>query len=229
MKRGVAPLAGVAFLGLMLAGQTVIQDEQVIKKVPTTHKVAALTIDDGPHNKTTPQILAMLKEKQVKATFFVLGEHAQAYPDLILQEKAEGHEVGIHAYSHRLLTKLSRQEVGEELEKSAQALKNTGGEVWIFRPPGGAYNDMVLDEAHKRGYSVVLWSVDPGDWRRPTVDQVVGNVVDQVKPGGIILLHDGQFPLPTPQAIGRIVDTLRQQGYTFVTVSELLQYDEEPK
>lgn len=96
----------------------------------------------------------------------------------------------------------------------------------MFRPPGGFYNHQVIETAHQKGYTVVLWSVDPRDWSCPPTAQVVETVVHNIKPGSIVLLHDGQYPLPTPQALGTIIDRLREQGYEFVTVSELLQYNE---
>jgi peptidoglycan/xylan/chitin deacetylase (PgdA/CDA1 family) len=190
-------------------------------------KVVALTIDDGPHYKTTPQMLAVLREKKVKLTLFILGESAQRHPELLAQAVADGHEIATHAYSHNSLAKMSQVEVGEELDKAEKVIGMVAPKPTLFRPPGGAYNDKVLIEARKRGYRTILWSIDPADWRRPSVDHVVDTVMNHIQPGSIVLLHDGQYPLPTPQAIGIIIDRLREQGYSIVTVSELLQYYEE--
>lgn len=217
--------------GVMLSALVVapgmMGSDQVIKKVPTTHKVVALTIDDGPHYKTTPQMLAVLKEKHVKLTLFILGENAARHPEILAQAVGEGHEIATHGYSHNLLTKMSPKEVAEEMDKTEQAITIVAPKPILFRPPGGAYNENVITEARKRGYTTILWSVDPGDWRRPSVEQVVDTVMKNVKPGSIVLLHEGQYPLPTPEAIGIIIDRLQQQGYSIVTVSELLQYYEE--
>ncbi|SPF55745.1 Polysaccharide deacetylase (fragment) [Candidatus Desulfosporosinus infrequens] len=142
------------------------------------------------------------------------------------QAVADGHEIATHAYSHNSLAKMSQQEVGEELDKAEKAICAVAPKPTLFRPPGGAYNDHVLAEAKKRGYATILWSVDPTDWRRPSVEQVVDVVMKNVQPGSIVLLHDGQYPLPTPQAIAIIIDQLRQQGYNIVTVGELLQHSE---
>ena len=191
------------------------------------YKVVALTIDDGPHYKTTPQILAVLKEKNVKLTLFILGENAKKHPEILAKAVAEGHEIGTHAYSHNFLTKMSQQEVGDEFDKAEQAIMVVAPKPVLFRPPGGGYNETVLAEAQKRGYRTILWSVDPADWQRPSVEHVVTNVMKNVQPGSIVLLHEGQYPLPTPQAISIIIDQLRQQGYSIVTVGELLQYYEE--
>jgi peptidoglycan/xylan/chitin deacetylase (PgdA/CDA1 family) len=230
MKRGGLVFWGGVF-GIMLSAAVMVQgviteNNKAIKRVPTTHKVVALTVDDGPHYNTTPQILAVLREKKVKVTFFVLGEHAVAHPEIVAQEVADGHEVASHAYSHVFLSKLSKMEIGEQLDKAEKAITVAAPKPVLFRPPGGAYNDTVLAEAQTRGYTTILWSVDPGDWRRPSVSHIVENVMSHVKPGGIVLLHDGQYPLPTPEALGIIIDKLREEGYSIVTVSELLQYYE---
>ncbi|MEN6414693.1 MAG: polysaccharide deacetylase family protein [Veillonellales bacterium] len=224
---------GVAIcLAVTVAGITksnLIDETKVVKKVPTTHKVVALTFDDGPHYKTTPQLLAILKEKQVKATLFILGENAAQHPEILAQAVADGHEIGTHAYSHRALNKLPRDQVAEELDKAEKVIAVVAPRPILFRPPGGAVNDNVLAVALNKGYTTVLWSVDPRDWSRPSVAQVVNTVMHDVKPGSIVLLHDGQYPLPTPEAIVSIIDQLRAEGYTIVTVGELLQYYEERK
>lgn len=200
--------------------------EHTIKTIPTTHKVVALTIDDGPHYKTTPEILAVLKEKHVRATFFVLGENVERSQELLNQEVTDGHEIGNHAYSHKPLTKMTKNQIKEELTKTENLITKVASKPVLFRPPGGTYNKVVLQTAQDTGYTTVLWSIDPHDWDHPSVKQVVAQVINNVKPGSIVLLHDGQYPLPTSKAISVIIDTLKNQGYEFVTVSELLQYYE---
>ncbi|BBB90069.1 MAG TPA: polysaccharide deacetylase family protein [Methylomusa anaerophila] len=197
-----------------------------ISSVPTTQKVVAITIDDGPHNKTTPEILAVLKEKKVHATFFILGENGESNPGLIARENAEGHEISSHGYSHKHLTKLSKDQIKEELERTENLIRQYAPKPLLFRPPGGLYNQDVLEVVRNRGYSTILWTVDPHDWARPTVKETVDRVMSQVKPGSIILLHDGQYPLPTPKALGIIIDRLKEEGYEMVTISELFQYYE---
>ena len=221
---------GLVF-GVVLSVAVVTQglltdNNKAIKKVPTTHKVVALTIDDGPHYKTTPLMLAVLREKNVKLTLFILGENAASHPEILAQAVADGHEIATHAYSHKPLNKMSKEEVGAELDKAEKAITVVAPKPTLFRPPGGAYNDIVTAEIAKRGYANILWSIDPGDWRRPSVENVVDTVMKNIQPGSIVLLHDGQYPLPTPEAIGIIIDKLRAQGYSIVTVSELLQYYE---
>ncbi|WP_378955701.1 polysaccharide deacetylase family protein [Pelosinus sp. sgz500959] len=221
---------GVVFSAVIAAAvltQGITSDqEKVIKKVPTTHKVVALTVDDGPHYKTTPQMLAILREKKVKLTLFILGENAKSHPEILAQAVADGHEIANHAYSHQLLSKMSKDDVQKELNQAEKVITAVAPMPTLFRPPGGAYNHYVLEESAKHGYTTILWSIDPGDWRRPSVESVVDEVMKKIEPGSIVLLHDGQYPLPTPEAIGIIIDRLREQGYSIVTVSELLQYYE---
>ncbi|SDF13563.1 polysaccharide deacetylase family protein [Sporomusa acidovorans] len=201
-------------------------DSQTVSRVPTTQKVVALTLDDGPNSRVTPEILAVLKEKQVRATFFVLGENVEHYPKILAQEVADGHEIGIHTYSHPSLPKLSPNKITEEFAKAESAITPIAPKPTLFRPPGGLYNSRVIETAHERGYTVILWSVDPRDWSCPPSAAVIDKVMKEVTPGSIILLHDGQYPLPTPKALAAIIDGLRARGYDFVTVSELLQYNE---
>lgn len=199
-------------------------DPRTITQISTAHKIIALTIDDGPHYKTTPEILAVLKEKNVHATFFVLGANVDERPDILAQEAAEGHEIAIHGYHHNSLVGISQLRIKEELSKTEEAIRKVLPlRPVLFRPPGGEYNDTVLTIAKEKGYSIVLWNIDPKDWTRPPVQAVRDNVLKAIAPGSIILLHDGQYPLPTPKALALIIDQLREQGYDFVTVSELLQ------
>lgn len=222
---GVATLFLAASAGLVY--EKMSTDKEVIRSIPTTHKVAALTFDDGPHYQATPQLLAVLREKKVKSTFFVLGKHAEQHPEILAQAVADGHEIASHAYSHKLLHRLSKEAYDAELDQAERAICAVAPKPTLFRPPGGAYNEGVLSAARSRGYGVILWSIDPGDWRRPSVSYVVNNVLKEVQPGSIVLLHDGQYPLPTPEAVGIIIDRLQEQGFTLLTVSELLNYYEE--
>lgn len=223
-------LYSIAILGLIFTWSEIKENlwinAQIINRIPTTHKVVALTFDDGPSYKTTPEILDILKEKKVRATFFVVGENAEQLSSILAQEVKDGHEIGIHTYDHKSLPKLSKDKIKEEIEKSEKAIAAVVTQPTLFRPPGGAYNKTVLKVARDMGYIVILWSVDPHDWRRPPVEKIVDEVVNNVKPGSIILLHDLKYPSPTSKAIGIIIDRLKEQGYELVTVSELLQYYE---
>ncbi|MCE5284464.1 MAG: polysaccharide deacetylase family protein [Pelosinus sp.] len=198
-----------------------------IHKVPTSHKVAALTFDDGPLQQTTPEILTVLHEKNVKATFFVIGENIARVPELVAQEIAEGHEVGSHTYTHPHLYKLSKNAIEKELDMTDNLISQHAPKPTLFRPPQGKYNPIISKISRNHGYTTILWSIDTLDWQRPPVGQVVNTVLKNIKPGSIILLHDGVTNSPTPEALGFIIDGLKERGYELVTVSELLQYYEE--
>ena len=199
---------------------------EVIKKVPTSHKIVALTFDDGPDPVTTPHLLKVLSAKYVKATFFVLGEKAEKYPELLKCQVDAGHELAVHGYTHRYINRLTIEELNADLQESERVLSVVGVRPSIFRPPGGGYNDLKVAQLKQRGYTTVLWSVDPRDWEGRSVGQITNSVLKLAGPGSIILLHEGQCAPSTPAALAVIIDKLREQGYTFATVSELLQYYE---
>jgi len=216
----------VMVIAIAVVRETTLDNNKVIKKVPTTHKVVALTVDDGPNFRTTPELLEVLRGKNVKLTMFILGKNAKQHPEILAQAVADGHEIATHAYSHNFLSKMNITEVSKELDEAEKVICAVAPKPLLFRPPGGGYNDSVLEETSKRGYTTILWSIDPGDWRCPSVESVVNNVMENVEPGSIVLLHDGQYPLPTSKAISIIIDRLRGQGYEIVTVGKLLQYYE---
>ncbi len=202
----------------------------IVSHVNTTRKVIALTFDDGPHAKTTAQILDVLREKKVHATFFILGENINHSPKLLAQELNDGHEIGNHGYTHNYLNQMSESDVEKEIIETEKEITETEKTVVnavpkpvVFRPPGGLYNKKVLEAALDLGYTTILWTIDPRDWAHTPTQRIVDNVLANAKPGSIILLHDGLYPLFTPEAIKYIIDNLQQQGYEFVTVSELLQ------
>lgn len=202
-------------------------DSLAIRQVPTARHLVALTYDDGPQPQATPQLLRVLQQKQVKATFFVLGANAAAHPELVRQAYQAGHEIGSHAYSHKFFNTLTVAEYKAEMDQANQLISRLAREPAVFRPPGGAWSDAVAVAALERGQRTILWSVDSGDWRRLPANRVVANILDNVKPGSIVLMHDGQPDLATAAATGMVIDRLRAQGYRFVTVSELLRYSEE--
>jgi peptidoglycan-N-acetylglucosamine deacetylase len=210
----------------LLAGAMTMESGMAVKKVPTTHKVLAITFDDGPHPTTTPALLAVLRAKQARATFFVLGNRVKLYPNLAADIVNSGQELASHSYTHRFLNRLTPEELSEEIDKSEKVIDAIGPKPTLIRPPGGGYNDRLVWELRQRGYTTVLWSIDPRDWAGKSVQHIVDSVVSQAGPGSIILLHEGEYAASTPAALGIIIDRLRGQGYEFVTVSELLQYYE---
>jgi peptidoglycan-N-acetylglucosamine deacetylase len=191
--------------------------------VNTQEKVVALTFDDGPDPLYTGSILDVLKKKNIKATFFVLGENAKQNPDLLKRINVEGHEIGNHGYSHSYT---SSQFVGE-LARTDEVIYNSIKQHTLFyRPPGGIVSKSVLEGVKDKGHVLTLWSIDSKDWRNPGPAHIVENVVKSTFPGAIILLHDGgEKREQTIQALSSIVDRLKQQGYRFVTVSELRNFE----
>ena len=206
------------FLILGVLGMTEYRERQVAVSGTAEDKRVALTFDDGPHPYYTAQLLDGLKERNVKATFFVLGEHAAQYPDLIRRMSEEGHLVGNHTYSHIQLGQNNAEKFKQELIKTNQLLEElTGQEIQYVRPPYGTW-----DRKFERELNMfpVLWTVDPLDWSTKNTDSIVRGVESRVKDSAIILLHDEY--MTTVTAALRIVDDLQAQGYAFVTVEELL-------
>ena len=193
----------------------------------TQEKVAALTFDDGPDPTDTPDILDILKEKGVKATFFVLGQAAQSNPSLLKRLVKEGHEIGNHSFNHDYQ---QRRLVEEMNQTDREVFAATGTHTYFYRPPGGFLSQNQLDTIKKNGQVVALWSVDSKDWRNPGVKQIVDNVMKNVFPGAIILMHDGGYHrTQTVKALAPIIDALRDCGYRLVTLSELKMMDSEFK
>ncbi|MGJ8655638.1 MAG: polysaccharide deacetylase family protein [Akkermansiaceae bacterium] len=182
----------------------------------------ALTFDDGPVTSNTTRLLEMLKRRNVKATFYVIGTRVQSNPSLVRRMVAEGHEIGNHTWTHPKLTSLSDSQVRSELNKTRDAITSaTGIKPRTMRPPYGALStrqrSMIFSEY---GYPTILWDVDPEDWRKPGVSVVRNRVISGTKNGSIILLHD--LHSSSVDAVPGILDELLRRGYKFVTVSQLI-------
>ncbi|HIK22204.1 MAG TPA: polysaccharide deacetylase family protein [Thermosynechococcus sp. M3746_W2019_013] len=195
-----------------------------VKPLPP-EKVVALTFDDGPWGASTRQVLQILKEEEAKATFFILGKHALMYPDIIADIVKGGHAVGNHSWSHPYQPvdpKVAKQEIENT---SALIAKQSQAQTRLFRPPGGNLTTGLVDYAKSKNYAVIMWSVDPHDTRpNTTAADIVERTLKNVKPGSIILLHDGGGDRATTRkALPTLIRRLRQKGYRFVTVPELLQ------
>ncbi len=191
-------------------------------RVSTSQKIVALTFDDGPHPGNTPRLLDMLKQRNVKATFYVVGTNAQRYPEILRRMVAEGHEIGNHTLNHGYLTKMSRDAVRADLSKSHQIIvQATGVPPKTIRPPYGAITtDLKGWIKSEFGYPSIMWSVDPEDWKRPGSSVVTRRLVSGASPGGILLVHD--IHAPTIDAMPSTLDQLLAQGYRFVTVTQLI-------
>ncbi|MCL2235460.1 MAG: polysaccharide deacetylase family protein [Defluviitaleaceae bacterium] len=185
----------------------------------------AITFDDGPHYRLTPILLDALAERNIHATFFLLGASAVAHPEIVERMHAEGHQIGNHSYSHSNLTRLNRRQVEEELDVTSGIIYDiTGEKPTLLRPPFGALNDMVLDVSREMGMAVALWSVDPQDWRYLDYYATKAHVIDRSVEGSVILLHD-IHEISIYAAIYAI-DNLMERGYTFVTIDEMYRHSE---
>ncbi len=181
-------------------------------------KKLALTFDDGPHPYYTEQLLDGLKERGIHVTFFVTGEHAELHPDIIKRMHEEGHLIGNHTYSHMQLKKSNRDTFKEELVKTNKIIGDIIDEEVVFvRPPYGSWDKSFETELNM---FPVLWTVDPLDWCSSNVSCITQKIVDKVKENDIILMHD--YYETTITAALKVVDELTEQGYTFVTVEEIL-------
>ncbi len=185
----------------------------------------AITFDDGPHPKLTPRLLDMLNERGLKATFYVIGQNVVQYPEIMQRMVAEGHEIGNHSYTHPALSKCSPAKLTEEITKSNDAiLQACGVSPTTVRPPYGATNAAVTKRLNDEfGLAVIMWSVDPQDWKIRKASHVSNHILQNTKPGGILLAHD--IHPSTIDAMPAVLDGLLSKGYQFVTVSELIAMD----
>lgn len=181
-------------------------------------KKIAITFDDGPHSVYTEELLDGLKERGVHATFFVTGEHAELHPEIIRRMSDEGHLIGNHTYSHIQLKDSNREEFREELIKTNEIISGiTGKEVIYVRPPYGTWDKKFETELNM---FPVLWTVDPLDWCSTNVGNITSKVVSRAEENDIILMHD--YYESTVTAALKVIDQLQEEGYTFVTVEELM-------
>lgn len=195
-----------------------------IPKLNNNKKYVALTFDDGPSPITTPQLLNILKQKNVKASFFMLGNGVNANPSVAKRVANEGHQIASHSYSHPQLTSLSSFQVEKQMRDADKAIYFATGQLpSTFRPPYGAINRSVSNTVSK---PAIMWSIDTRDWesRNPTA---INNIVNQnIHNGAIILLHD--IHQPSVNSVPQMIDNLRRKGYEFVTIDELLEMNQRP-
>lgn|GEM_PF-1578162 len=193
--------------------------------LPADQKLIALTFDDGPHPTYTAQVLEILAQENIKASFFAIANAVAAYPELAQQIVHEGHTLANHSWTHQYHYHAPAAAL-REVDQTQQYIEQvTGANIKLFRPPGGRLNNGLVSRATQQGYGVVMWSVDPEDWLPgQTSGHIATNVINQAHSGGIVLLHDGGGNrAATVAALPRIIQELRAKGYQFVTVPELLQ------
>ena len=184
----------------------------------------AMTFDDGPSAETTPRLLDILKQRNLKVTFFEIGQNAERNPAIVKRILAEGHEIGNHSWTHPQLSKLSDERVTEEITKTQDAIKNASGSGYtptLLRPPYGAITARQKEWIEKQfGLSIIMWSVDPFDWKRPGESVIEQRILAGARPGAIILSHD--IHKQTVDAMPATLDALIAKGFKFVTVSQLI-------
>ena len=184
----------------------------------------ALTFDDGPHPKYTREILDILDTYGIHATFFFVGQNVTAYPDMAREVALRGHEIGNHTYTHPCAIKKQPDDLRKELTACEAAIqKTTDTSPKLFRPPQGSWNTKVYELAQEKDYAVILWDIDTMDWAHTPADQICRNVLENIHSGDIILMHDFHSDgCTTAQALKTFLPQLLNQGYQFVTVSELI-------
>lgn len=228
LRRAIAPLIlRPAAVKPPNQGHTVPQQYQgqvVREVVPAGHeKVVALTFDDGPWAGSTTQVLDVLKRYNIRATFFMTGMQVEKHPEIARRVVEEGHAVGNHSWNHPM-THLDPTTAAQEVNTTAQVIEQTTGvRPQLFRPPGGNLTNGLADYAKQRNQTVLMWSVDSEDYF-VAAPLILDNVLQDVRPGGIVLLHDGGGDQShTITALPQIITALKQQGYRFVTIPELLE------
>jgi len=226
-------MIGLAVLGISVVGGAIHgafhRNSPVfgpaLGKIENGRKVVALTFDDGPNPDATPLILDTLREKGVRATFFILGSHAERWPELVRRISHEGHQIGNHGYFHRKLQFKSPFYVSRDIRLGIRAIKRAGAPApRYFRAPHGFRSPWTTPIASSYGERTVGWSLGVWDSDRPGVDEIVRRTLEGVEPGSIVLLHDGDGYNPdgdrmqTAAALPLIIDRLKEQGYEFATL-----------
>jgi peptidoglycan-N-acetylglucosamine deacetylase len=223
-----------------VSGDT-IESTTLIKPVPALFlrtrpgaavgRAIALTFDDGPLPGSTERVLAVLRKFKIKATFFMVGQQVRRHPALVRAVLADGNQVGSHSWSHKKLGTASQRTVAYEIQAGQQAIHKAAG-IWPawFRPPYGSVSRIVHAEAAAAKTKLILWDVDPEDWRRPSATVIANRVVNAAKPGAVVLMHDGGGDRRnTADALAMIIPRLQAQGYRFVTLDQLFAPKAKPK
>ena len=189
------------------------------KRVDPEKKLIAFSFDDGPSRKNTEKILKALDKNNARATFFMLGQNAKYYPDLVKKVEESGNEVAGHSWNHPLLTKLGKKGVKKQMSQMNEAIASvTGSDVGLLRPPYGSINRTVKNTVKD---PLILWSIDTLDWKTLNADKTADAILKQAKDGDIILMHD--IHAPTAEAVKKELPKLEKKGFQVCTVSELLE------
>lgn len=205
--------------------------ENLAKKYPSDvyingqaeNKVVALTFDDGPDSVNTPKIIKVLRKNNVQGTFFCIGEQIEACKSIIKQAYDDGDLIANHSWSHKDFTTISESEIKNEVTLTENEInKVIGKRPALIRPPYGDINEVAQNSLTALNYKSIIWSTDTLDWEQREVSNIVKNVVNNVRPGEIILMHCNEDKKATTEALPQIISKLKQMGYSFVTVDKLL-------
>lgn len=190
----------------------------------TSDKMVCLTFDDGPDDEITPQVLNILKRYHVKASFFFVGNKLEQHPDVVQRAYQDGHLVLSHSWSHQQLNLMERQEIKREIQLTEDKLYELIGQRPAFiRPPFGEIDGKVADVVKSKNGKVILWSIDTLDWSQREKNNIINNVTENVRPGDIILMHCDGDKTETVNALPEIITSLREKGYQFVDLGEMLK------
>ncbi|MDD3894659.1 MAG: polysaccharide deacetylase family sporulation protein PdaB [Syntrophomonadaceae bacterium] len=228
-----ARLALISLVALVILVSSVVYVQAYGKKKPiyeinTDKKIVALTFDISWGNKTPQPVIEILKENNIKCTFFLSGPWVKQYPEIVKQIKADGHEIGSHGYRHINLSNLSKTEIKDEIMKAHKNIQEVAGvEANLIRTPNGDYNDQVIEAVNEVNYQAIQWGTDSLDWMNPGVNTIIDRVSQRAHPGDIILMHASDTCKQTAEALPTVIKNLKEQGYEFVLVSDLLK--EAPK
>ncbi|WP_145326383.1 polysaccharide deacetylase family protein [Paenibacillus xylanexedens] len=202
----------------------------LVEQESVQEKVVAFTFDDGPHPVYTHQVLEIFRRAGGRATFFMIGKEMEAHPEIAAEVHREGHEIANHTYTHPDLTKLTLEEAGGELQRAENLVQEvTGQPARCFRPPYFGVNDDILSLAAERGYRTIgAVNGEAKDWDNPGVEHILEHSRSAVKPGSVLIFHDGYGDRSlTVEAVRVLVDEMVAEGYRLVTVSELLELAED--
>ena len=231
-KRLAAFFAGAAAAVLILCillhvtGAYAVATGGTVRKLPiyaveTEEKKIAISFDCAWGTDYTDQLLEVLARENVRATFFMVQFWAEKYPEYVKKIDEAGNEIGTHSATHSYMSKLSAGDIRKELETSCAAIESvTGKKVELFRPPYGDYDDLLVETAESMGLYTIQWDVDSLDWKNLSANDIAMRVISRVKNGSIILCHNNG--LHTAEALPIILDTLKNKGYTFVPIGELI-------
>lgn len=206
-----------------------MSDCNAIYNVQTDKKVVALTFDIGNGNKTPAMVLDVLEQKGVKnVTFFLAAPWVSKHPEVAKRIRMMGLEIGSHGYLHKNYSEHSDDWIYGQIKKAEEIIFGiTGVKTNLIRTPNGDFDQRVLKKLHAMGYKTIHWSADSIDWMNPGVDVIVHRVLSKAQPGVIILMHASDTARQTGEAVPRIIDGLRDRGYKFVAVSELINLENE--